>query len=224
MTWQILMFSFLLLSNYLWNFCQNEKCADIITCKTHCRKMNMSIKVCVPHHTSSQKHLLISICKALPPEPSLTPLRGLPVAFPHSCLLHASCVGRVPASLPLPLATRAAPWPQGTGPLLARAAARQAHRETGGSSAERRLSCPPLQPEASRGTRGTTACLLSALPRCCGRVPALPRLSQLGTCTARMPLLCGAAARGQLCSSPWPQSKCELLGAPVLCSGLAVHY
>lgn len=194
MTWQILMFSFLLLSNYLWNFCQNEKCADIITCKTHCRKMNMSIKVCVPHHTSSQKHLLISICKALPPEPSLTPLQGLPVAFPHPCPSPAPCElgGKGPRFLSPATGHTSCP---GTGPLLARAAARQAHTETGG-----RDGCPAhlCSQGHSRGTRGTTVCLLSALPRVLRLGACTARLSQLGARAARVPLLCGAAARRQL--------------------------
>lgn len=145
MTWQILMFSFLLLSNYLWNFCQNEKCADIITCKTHCRKMNMSIKVCVPHHTSSQKHLLISICKALPPEPSLTPLQGLPVAFPQPCPSPAprELGGKGPRFLSPDTGHTSCPMaPRHRSPLGQGSSTASPH----GDWWERRLPCPPLQP------------------------------------------------------------------------------
>lgn len=38
MTWQILMFSFSVLPNYGWDFCQPEKCTDIIAGELHCGK------------------------------------------------------------------------------------------------------------------------------------------------------------------------------------------
>jgi len=45
--------------------------------------MNMSIKVCVPLHASSQKHLLISTLEASPPELSRSRERGWPLAAPR---------------------------------------------------------------------------------------------------------------------------------------------
>lgn len=66
--------------------------------------MNMSIKVCVPHHASSQKHLLISTLEALLPELSRARERGLLVTAPlvpaSPCWSHGE--GSLPPFLCLP--------------------------------------------------------------------------------------------------------------------------
>ena len=110
--------------------------------------MNMSIKVCVPHHMSSQKHLLISTLEASPPELSCAQEQGLLVAAPP---VPASPEpwGGLPASLPLPLLpplNMNSLGPEATGPLLALALSWQAQRETGRSREDPPTPPPSLWP------------------------------------------------------------------------------
>lgn len=168
----------------------------------------MSIKVCVPHHASSQKHLLISTLEALLPELYRAREQGLPVTAPpvpaSPCWSHGE--GSLPPfpCLPHHLQTGTT-WdvkPQVPSWLCSIPASPKGHRQERG----RALTCLPLC--CGQGCSEMSGQLLR-LPAC--RIPHRPQ--DLGECVACVPpsLWGGHLGRlGRAAPCPQPQSGREL--------------